>query len=180
MENAVIEDGPLTDTEYENCRFVNLDLGGADLTGKVFMECRFEGCNLSNAKLHRTAFREVVFSACKMIGLHFEDCLPFFTAPEFLNCQLNLSTFVGCKLAGVKMTHCILEEADLSEADLSGADLSGSDLFKAVFDNTDLRKADLRTAFRYIVDPTVNKLKNARFSLEGTPGLLAHFGIIID
>lgn len=180
MENAVIEKGTLTDTEYENCRFVNLDLGGADLSGKVFMECRFEGCNLSNAKLHKTAFREVTFSACKMVGLHFEDCLPFFTPPEFLNCQLNLSTFVQCKLPGMKMTNCILEEADLSMADLSGADLSGSDLFKAVFDHTDLRKADLRTSIRYSIDPTANKLKNARFSLGGTPGLLAYFGIIID
>ena len=75
------------------------------------------------------------------------------------------------------MIQCIWEEADLSQADLSGADLSGSDLNKAVFDHSDLRRADLRTAIRYAIDPTANKLKNARFSIQGTPrapGLFRH------
>jgi uncharacterized protein YjbI with pentapeptide repeats len=170
----------MTKMEYEGVTFENEDFSDNDLSGILFIECTFKGCNLSNAILRKTTFREVSFSDCKMLGLHFEDCTPFFVPPVFNHCQLNLSTFTECKLPGISFRNCILEEVDFTSADLSGANFDGCDLQKAVFEHTDLSKADLRHAFHYLIDPTRNKVKKARFSLEGTPGLLAYFGVVID
>ena len=117
---------------------------------------------------------------CKMIGLHFDDCAPFFSAPVFENCQLSLSSFLECKLQGVVFSKCILDEADFTGADLTSANFEGSSLAKTVFENTNLSKADLRDAVHYQIDPNKNKLRKARFSLEGCQGLLVYFGVIID
>jgi hypothetical protein len=43
-----------------------------------------------------------------------------------------------------------------------------------------LKKADLRTAYNYHIDPESNKLKKAKFSLQGLPGLLDKYGIDIE
>ncbi|OQA01530.1 MAG: hypothetical protein BWY70_00347 [Bacteroidetes bacterium ADurb.Bin408] len=45
---------------------------------------------------------------------------------------------------------------------------------------TNLEKADLRTAFNYIIDPELNHIKKARFSLRGISGLLAKYNIDIE
>lgn len=73
-----------------------------------------------------------------------------------------------------------LHEADLSGCDLTGAVFDGCDLRDAKFENTILEKADLRTAFNYSIDPTINKIRKARFSLPAVTGLLDRFGILIE
>ena len=62
---------------------------------------------------------------------------------------------------------------------LSAASFVGSDLSGAVFDRTILEKADFREALHYRIDPETNKVKGARFDLEGLPGLLGKWGIRI-
>ncbi|WP_425542813.1 pentapeptide repeat-containing protein [Algoriphagus jejuensis] len=68
-------------------------------------------------------------------------------------------------------------ETDFSQADLSGSNFSGSELSGTVFDQTNLEKADFREAVNYRIDPERNKIKGARFDLEGLPGLLGKWGI---
>lgn len=70
-------------------------------------------------------------------------------------------------------------EVDFSQADLSGASFLGSELSGAVFDQTNLEKADFREAENYRIDPESNRIKIARFDLEGLPGLLGKYGIKI-
>jgi hypothetical protein len=50
----------------------------------------------------------------------------------------------------------------------------------ARFEESNLERADFRTASHYSIDPEMNKLKGAKFSLLGIPGLLDKYGIIID
>lgn len=64
---------------------------------------------------------------------------------------------------------------NLSNAVFSNCDLSG-----AVFDATNLEKADFRTSVNYSIDPALNKLKKARFSLSEIYGLLYKLDIEID
>jgi len=171
---------PLQAGEYENCVFLNCDLSGADLSGLIFIACRFKDSNLSMARLGRASFREVVFEGCKMVGLHFEDALPFLVPPEFINCDLGVSSFVEVKLPGVRFSHCQLQEVDFTGAHLAGAIFEKSDLHRAVFSGTHLEKADFRSALHYSIDPTRNKVRKARFSLDGAIGLLDQFNVIID
>jgi uncharacterized protein YjbI with pentapeptide repeats len=144
------------------------------------MGCSFQDCNLSTVGLKKTAFREVSFKGCKMLGLVWGDCQPFFSAPSFVHCQMQYSSFVQVKLPGTSFSHCDLTEADFSGADMSGSIFDECNLAKAIFEQTDLRKCDLRTARHYYIDPFRNKLQKMRISMDGAEGILSHLGVIID
>jgi uncharacterized protein YjbI with pentapeptide repeats len=73
-----------------------------------------------------------------------------------------------------------MEEVDLSDSDLSSCLFENCNLNRAVFENTILDKADLRTAYNFSIDPEKNRLKKTKFSLRGTPGLLDKYDIEID
>jgi len=68
---------------------------------------------------------------------------------------------------------------DLTECDLASAVFDHCDLAGATFENTILEKADLRTSFNYSIDPERNRVKKAKFSLQGLPGLLNKYDIEI-
>lgn len=166
--------------EYEQCTFTNCPLAGADLRGIRFLDCVFEDCDLSNANLHETALQTVRFERCKLVGLHFEDCRAFLFTVHFTGCNLELATFTDRKLPGTAFIDCRLPETDFTGADLQKADFSGSHLHRTIFERTDLRGADLRTATGYVIAPEENRLRGARFDRLGLEGLLSGYGIKID
>jgi hypothetical protein len=43
-----------------------------------------------------------------------------------------------------------------------------------------LENSDFRTAHNFIVDPDKNKIKKAKFSVSGLPGLLLKYGLQIS
>ena len=61
------------------------------------------------------------------------------------------------------------------ECEFINCDFSG-----AVFENTILEKADLRTAINYSIDPEINRLKKAKFSMPGLIGLLDKYDIELE
>jgi len=69
---------------------------------------------------------------------------------------------------------------DFADADLSGAVFDNCDLYQAAFNYTNLEKADFRTAYNYSIDPEINRIKKAKFSISGLPGLLHKFDIDIQ
>ena len=73
-----------------------------------------------------------------------------------------------------------LHEVDFTDADLSDAVFDNCDLSRAVFENTNLEKADFRSAYNYSIDPERNRVKKAKFSLQGAVGLLDKYDIHID
>jgi uncharacterized protein YjbI with pentapeptide repeats len=66
------------------------------------------------------------------------------------------------------------------ECDLSSSTFDNCNLANAVFQNSVIEKADFREAFNYSIDPEVNKIKKAKFSIAGVAGLLDKFDIEID
>ena len=50
----------------------------------------------------------------------------------------------------------------------------------AKFENTILEKADFRTSYNYSIDPDVNRIRKAKFSLPAVVGLLNKYDIEID
>lgn len=190
MANLLIEDEVfkginfLTDKlprgEYENCTFLNCDFAGSDLSGVSFLACEFRECNLSMAKVANTAFKNVQFKGCKLVGLHFDSCNPFLLAFLFDSCQLNLSSFYKLSIKKTRFENCTLHEVDFAEADVSQSQFTNCDLLGAIFDRTNLEKADLRTAYNYTLDPETNRIKKAKFSLAGVAGLLARYQIEIS
>jgi len=175
-----IGDKGLMVADFENCIFNNCDLSNADLSKRVFIDGEFISCNLSSAKLNKAAFKTVKFKECKLLGLHFEDCDDFLFEVAFENCQLNLSSFYKMKIKKIRFKNCNLSEVDFIESDLSNAIFDTCDLTGTRFENTILEKADLRTSYGYSINPELNKIKKARFSIHGIAGLLDKYDIEIE
>jgi fluoroquinolone resistance protein len=180
FENLDLSENVFPHGEYENCTFLNCSFAQADLSKMSFAECSFTGCNMSMAKLTNTPLRDIHFKDCKLLGLRFENCSPFLFAADFDNCILNLSSFYKLKLKKTRFNHCSLTEVDFTEADLSSALFTDCDLSGAIFDHTILEKADLRTAYHYTIDPEINRIKKARFSMNGIAGLLHKYDLDIE
>ena len=166
--------------EYENCTLVGCDFSEGNLSGFKFIDCTFIECNLSLVNLTNTVFREVQFLECKLLGLRFEDCNDFGLSFSFESCQMTHSSFYKMKLKKTVFKACQLIGVDFTEADLSGACFDGCELNEAVFLQTNLEKADFRNAIGYEIDPEQNRIKSAKFSLQGVPGLLLKYGINIE
>ncbi|ELR71211.1 pentapeptide repeat protein [Fulvivirga imtechensis AK7] len=69
---------------------------------------------------------------------------------------------------------------DFAQAELSNAVFNDCDLLNATFESTNLEKADLRTASNYVLDPELNRIKGAKFSMPAVVGLLSKYDIKID
>lgn len=180
FERADFVKEPLPKSDHERCRFVRCNFAQADLSGIVFTECVFEECDLSLARLTRTAFRTVTFTGCKMLGLSFDACNAFLFAIAPTDCLMDSCSFRGMRLERMRYMNCRLHGAEFGAAKLHGALLQNCDLLNAAFEDTDLRMADLRTAFNFHIDPDANAIKGARFSQAGLGGLLGKYGIVID
>lgn len=166
--------------EFENCSFVNCKMSDLDLSGHTFLECEFIGCDLSNSKLKETSFKDVRFHDCKLLGLLFNSCSELLLSFTFINCQMNLTSFHLLKIKGIEFIECNLTEADFSDADLTKVKFNNCDLSRAIFNYTNLEGADFRTSYNFSIDPELNKMKKAKFSLNNATGLLDKYNIIIE
>jgi len=171
---------PLSKGEYENCTFLNCNFSNTDLSEIKFLACQFTSCNLSLAKLFNTALREAKFKECKMLGLRFDQCNNLGLSVGFDQCSLNHSSFYKTKLKKTVLKNSQLQEVDFTECDLTEVLFDTCDLMRATFEDTILEKVDLRTAFNYCIDPEINRIKKAKFSLPGVLGLLDKYDIEID
>ena len=166
--------------QYESCEFTNCNFASVNLSGVVFIDCRFVECDLSLSKLDNAAFRDCHFKKCKMLGMHFDKCNSFLFRISTETCVLNLSSFYGMNLTKHIFNGATLHEVDFTSANLTSAVFSESDLTGAVFDRSVLEKADLTSAFNYIIDPERNNIRKAKFSVTGLPGLLMKYDITIE
>jgi uncharacterized protein YjbI with pentapeptide repeats len=171
---------PLKKGEYENCSFTGCDFSNTGLSDVYFVDCSFTGCNLSLATLNKTSFRDVKFKDCKMLGLRFDQCNEFGLSFGFDGCVLNHSSFYQVRAKKTVFKNCQLQEADFTQCDLTEAVFDNCELSGAMFDNTILEKADLRTSYNYIINPETNRIRKAKFSLQGVAGLLYEYGIEIE
>ena len=165
--------------EYDRCIFNSCNFSKCNLSDAVFTECAFNGCDMSLAKLGNTAIRDSIFKDCKMLGLRFENCNEFGLSFSFEDCILNDSSFYKLKTKKTIFKNCRMHDIDFSEADLSACVFDKCDLKGAVFNRTTLEKADLRTAFNYSIDPELNRIKKAQFSIPSVIGLLNKYDIKI-
>jgi len=115
-----------------------------------------------------------------MLGLLFESCNEFGLSFQFENCTLNHASFYGTKIRKTKFKSTQLHEVDFTTSDLSYAVFDDCDLSGSTFEKTILEHADFRTAIHYSIDPEINYITKAKFSIFGIPGLLEKYDIVID
>jgi uncharacterized protein YjbI with pentapeptide repeats len=165
--------------DFEQVRFLSCPLGEANLGGLRFEDCLFERCDLGNARLGGAALQNVAFADCRLLGVGFGACQDMLFGVHFDDCLLRYATFGGKKLVGTRFERCQLQEADFTNADLSQAVLAGCDLTGTVFHHTRLVGTDFTTATAFSLDPEANVLTGARFALDGLPGLLDKYGLVV-
>ncbi|WP_259071064.1 pentapeptide repeat-containing protein [Mucilaginibacter sp. X4EP1] len=190
MPSQIIEDKTFTkitaetlsgyDNTYENCSFINSDLSYADLSSITFVNCSFQGCNLILIRLSDTGLQDIHFKDCKLSGADFSKSRDFLFEVKFDGCILDNAIFYKKKNKGIRFTDCSMLETDFTESDLTDAVFVNCNLNSAFFSRTILKNADLRTSYNYTIDPDINMLKKARFSVHGLPGLLAKYDIRIE
>lgn len=173
------EKGLLTE-EYEHCIFARCIFSNADLSGIKFVECTFENCNFSAAKMDTTLFRDVRFIACKLLGVPFEHCEKLLSSMHFDSCNMKLATFYKFNLKKTLFEDCNLRETDFTETDLTASKFNRCDLGGAVFNRTILEHSDFRTSYNFSIDPEINQIKKAKFSLTEVSGLLDKYDIEIE
>ncbi len=165
--------------------FYDVLFDGCNFQKAAFLECKFEkcrfvNCDLSLAKFQDASFPDTEFDGCKMLGIDWTQTAKSFFTVGFARCILNDSRFVGANLRRVKMVDCLAKRADFEAADLSDADCEMTDFEGANFLKTELTRADFRQAKNYSIDPSVNKLKKAKFTLPEALSLLAYLDITVD
>ena len=171
---------PLAKAEYENCTFSACDFSECDLMHFRFIDCSFIMCNLSLIKTNDTSFQQATFKGCKMLGIRFDLCKTFNLSFTFDGCTLDHSSFYKLNIKKTVFRDCVLKSVDFTECDLSGSSFARCNLADATIERSNLEKADLRESVNYRIDPEINKIKKAKFSIEGLPGLLSKYDIIID
>lgn len=189
-------DHALTESEYDDEAFANLDLVGTTLEGIRFRDCSFTRCNFSEATLARCRFSDcqfqdcnlslatltgsgfdgVAFVDCKMVGIHWTKAhwprVRVAKALAFRRCVLNDSSFFGLDLRECKLVECRAIDVDFTDANCEDAVFRETDLRDSVFARTRLVGADFTDAQNYRIDIFNNDIKRARFSLPEAVSLL--------
>jgi uncharacterized protein YjbI with pentapeptide repeats len=165
--------------QYENCTFEECDFSNENWGNYKFIDCVFSACNLSLIKVSNTSFQSVQFIGCKIMGVLFENVNPFSLELSFKDCNLNHASFYKLTLKNTSFKQCDLHEVDFTESNLTACDFDGADLHLAIFQKTNLEKANFSTSLNFQIDPSLNKVKKAKFSLVGLPGLLSQFDLDI-
>lgn len=167
------------DREFDECVFRRCSLRYAKLTDCTVTDTTFEDCELSLVDLTDTRFVDCVFVDCKLAGVDWTRVRfsRLGTSMTFRGCTLENSVLGGLDLRRWSFVDCVLRHVDFAESCLTDCDFAGSDLGGATFNQTDLKRAQLQSAFDYRIDPMINDVRGAYFSLPEAGALLRPFDI---
>jgi len=180
FENISYEEMHITGRNFDNCRFYKSSLKGCVLQQCTFDKCTFEECDLSLMKFLSTSFSDVKIINCKAIGIIWADTISALSV-NFDHSRISFSSFYGKQLKKSRFINCAANDVDFTGCNLSQASFTGSDLQNAKFENTDLTRADFVGAKNYRIQPGMNKIKNAKFSLPEALSFLDSLDIqIVD
>lgn len=171
-----IVDGAL----YEYCIFRDGDMSGKDISRCKFVNCDFIEVNLSNIRLNGTRFQECSFQSCKMLGFDLSGINIIGFKASFKSCNISHGVFIGVALKTAGFEDCKFQGADFTDADCTGIGFLSCNFSEAIFDHTNLEKANFTGSYGYVIDPRQNRLKGARFDFSQALGLLEPFGVIIN
>jgi len=173
----------INSSEFIDCEFINCSFVESEFKQCRFVNCDFKYCDLSLSKVPGSLFNYTCFENSKIIGVNWAQAdwpISDLGQPiSFLKSAINHSTFIGLSLKSIQIIDCAAVDVDFREADLSKSDFSGSDLSESLFIHTNLSEANLSQARNYLIDPGLNDLKKAKFSLPEAMSLLYNMDIIL-
>lgn len=99
---------------------------------------------------------------------------------EYNTCRMDLSNFFNVDLTQSHFIECSLVEADLCGANLKGVTMTSCKLAGALFDQTNLEKADLSGSTDLLINPSANKITGMRIDPDQLSRLLAGYQLKIN
>ncbi|MCP3967235.1 MAG: pentapeptide repeat-containing protein [Lentisphaerae bacterium] len=166
--------------EFFGCTFKNCDFSKSNLTNAVFEDCTFNSCNLSLCNVLNTSFRMIEFKHCKLTGIDFCDVNTFSLDIKFYNSRVQMCSFSDLDLKGGCFKFCQIFESDFFGTNLQKVSFQNSDLAQSKFQDVNLEKANLKGAKNYQINPLINIINGAIFSLPEAISLLNAFEIKLD
>jgi fluoroquinolone resistance protein len=169
----------ITGITFHDCIFKECTFSEASLTDTSFLDCEFYHCDLSMVGVDNGRFNNVSFHDSKMIGINWAKAAHI-KFMNFYRCNISFSTFIGVNLERCQMRDCFAKEAFFSETNLTKATCSYTDFIDTQFMHSDLTNADFTHAKNYFISPTLNTLKQTKFSMQEAISLLYGLDIILD
>ena len=168
----------IKDLEFESTHFRSETWIGSDFRNAKLLDCNFAQCTLSSVKVDG-AVLQAHFDNCKLEGINFFTAKRSLIQLSFADSLIRYCSFAELKLTRIKFIRCTMMNVDFADADLTSADFTGSTFEDCTFRNTNLSKANFTDARGYSIDPTLNRIAKAKFSVPEVLALLAPFGIEI-
>jgi fluoroquinolone resistance protein len=170
----------LKDMTYNRCTFKNSIFNKTNFTDVTFQDCEFQNSELLLCHIDGTTFDNVLFKSCKLTGINFTESATFGFAPDFIECLLDSCIFYANTLSNQHFTETTIRNTDFSNCMMKTTEFSNTRFQSCSFLGCNLEKADFRTASGYVIDPSANKLKGARFSLPEAASFLHYLGITVE
>ena len=164
--NEKIDGYSFEECEFKNCRFIEVDF-----TDCNFVDSKFSDCTLSAVKATDTNFSGLEFKNSKIIGCNFTG-LQNAQDITIKNSDISISNFRYLDLSNFTLIDSKAHETNFVGSNLEKAKLTGNDFLDTVFHQTNLEDSDFTDSTNYLIDPIVNKIKNATFSFPAAIGLI--------
>ena len=182
----VIEEELIEGVEFQECTFSKCTFTGSTFKSCKFKDCTFVDCDLSLIKVDYSSFNAVSFEKSKLVGINWavaswdlDGLLKLQNPVSFSECVVNYSSFIGLELEGLQIKKCTANEVDFSEANLEKSSFQGTELTGSIFRNTNLTEANFVGAANYAINPDLNTIKKAKFSIPEAMSLLYSMDIEI-
>ena len=160
---------------FRGCNFTQTLLNDTD-----FDSCAFIDCNFTNSLIKQAKLNDISFSKCKLMGLNFYECSQFSFNLSFSGCSIHICNFTDLKMKGSEFIDCKIIDSSFQETFLEGVSFEGSSFKNTLFHNTNLGRASFCNAHGYNIDPLVNNIRKAKFSIPDVLNLLSGFDIEIE
>jgi uncharacterized protein YjbI with pentapeptide repeats len=149
---------------FDDCTFIKCDFSKAAFSNCKFTECSFVNCDLSLSALNNCTFNDIVFENCKLVGISWSKCEEPFDV-RFDYCNLSQNSFHLLDLRQMKFINSLIQDTGFEECNLENALFDRCNLEQSVFINNNLKKSNFETSKNYLIDPKVNDIQKAQFSL---------------
>jgi uncharacterized protein YjbI with pentapeptide repeats len=157
---------------FDNCTFTKCIFQEITFQNCKFRNCTFSGCNLRLMRVAGSSFRETIFKQSAVTGVNWGEGSwsksGLLDSIGFSESEVSYSVFFGLALTKMVMAKCVAKNADFAEANLTQADFTATDFAEARFLHTNLTEANFTHARNYAIDPGLNNVKGAKFSLPGS------------
>lgn len=168
---------------FEGCRFIRANFSESQFIRCKFVDCEFDNCNLTAVQFTSSLFNNSTFFESKVTGVNWAMLhgpnIRLSSPFHFYNSIISHSSFYGLELQELVIEACIAHDVDFREADLRRANFKLTDFENSQFVHTKLYQTDFTEAHNYSIDPTLNDIRKAKFSLPDAIHLLDGFDIQI-